>query len=167
MKQIGLIGIFDDFDSFIAALKDVRGMKPDGLSTFTPTPCHEVEEIFGGGPSPIRFFTLIGGLAGFAIGAALTVFCPLAYPLIVGGKPLISVPPSLIIAFELTILFSTILSTIGFFVLSPFRGPRLGKYYDPSFSKDRFGILVAVPETEALRYQEAMKKHDAVETRIR
>jgi hypothetical protein len=103
---------------------------------------------------------------GFVSGAALTVYCATSWPLIVGGKPIISVPPYLVIAFELTILFAAILSTFGYFILSPFPGPGLKGTYDQSFSEDRFGLFVESSDVEAARLQEVMKKHGATETRL-
>ncbi|MFQ5876443.1 MAG: DUF3341 domain-containing protein [Acidobacteriota bacterium] len=166
MRHAGVLGIFDDFDSFIRALKELKGMEPDRIVTYTPIPCHEVAEALDLRPSPMRYFTLAGGLLGFAAGAALTIYCPLAYPLVVGGKPLISVPPYLIIAFELTILFATIVSAIGFFVLSPFREPGAARAYDPGFSEDRFGVLVASRRLGASRLEDVLNRHGAVQTRI-
>ena len=56
--------------------------------------------------SPVRVFVLVGGLLGCLSGFALPIYTVLDWPLITGGMPLISIPPFVVIAFELTILFA-------------------------------------------------------------
>ncbi|MGZ8432659.1 MAG: quinol:electron acceptor oxidoreductase subunit ActD, partial [Candidatus Deferrimicrobiaceae bacterium] len=46
------------------------------------------------------------------------ILTTLSWPLIVGGKPIVSVPPFLIIAFALTILFGALSTFAGFLLLS-------------------------------------------------
>ena len=166
MKKETILGIYDDFDAFLRTLKSLQEMGAERIFTYTPAAYHEVDEILEEKDSPIRFFTLAGGILGFATGAALTIFCSEVYSLIVGGKPIISIPPYLIIAFELTILFSTILTAIGYFLISPIIRPNVERSYDPSFSVDRFGILVEgeKPGPEGLR--QVMEENGAVEIRI-
>jgi len=166
MEQDKVLGIFDDFESFIQALKELKEMGIDNISTFTPVPYHEVDEVLGEKQSPIRFLTLAGGLIGFAAGAWLTVYCTQAYPLIVGGKPLISVPPYLIIAFELTILLSTLLTAIGYFLISPISRSKLSASYDPSFSEDKFGISIDSTETGSEQLKKVLETNGAAEIRI-
>jgi hypothetical protein len=166
MEQNNILGIFDDYESFIQALKDLKEMGIDNISTFTPVPFHEVDKVLGEKQSPIRFLTLTGGLIGFAVGAWLTVYCTQAYPLIVGGKPLISVPPYLIIAFELTILLSTMLTAIGYFLISPISRSKLGTSYDPSFSEDKFGISIDTTGTGSKPLKEVLEANGATEIRI-
>src|SRR3954467_11741467 len=67
--------------------------------------------------SPVAIVALIGGLAGVLAGALLTVGTVREWPgLIVGGKPLIAVPPFLVITFELTILLASIAGVCSFLV---------------------------------------------------
>src|SRR5256884_1129676 len=54
---------------------------------------------------------IFGGIAGCAIGAWLTLWMSADWPIVVGGKPVGSIPPYVVIMFEMTILFGA-LSTI-------------------------------------------------------
>ena len=68
-----------------------------------------------------------------------------------GGKPAVSIPPYVVIAFELTILFGGIATLIGMVVLG--RLPRFtpSPTYDPRFTNDRFGVAVhCAPERGAI-----------------
>jgi len=67
------------------------------------------------------YFTLVGALTGFTAGYALTIYTHLSWkspPLIVGGKPLVSVIPFFVIAYELTILLGGYLPRITVISLS-------------------------------------------------
>ena len=61
--------------------------------------------------SPVRLFTLIGGLTGCTAGFAMTIWMSYDWPVLVGGKAIASIPPYVVIAFELTILLGA-LSTV-------------------------------------------------------
>jgi hypothetical protein len=87
-------------------------------------------------------FTLIGGLTGAATGFAFTIFSVQDWPLITGGKPLLSIPAFVVIAFELTILFGVLATVIGVFLNMRIPDIRSKVVYDPEFSSGRFGVYV-------------------------
>ena len=74
--------------------------------------------------SPVRWCTLTGALIGCAAGIALPVYTMQAWPLVVGGKPLVSIPPVVIIAFELSMLGAALGGLIGFLALGGLARPR-------------------------------------------
>jgi molybdopterin-containing oxidoreductase family membrane subunit len=65
----------------------------------------------------------------------------LDWPIITGGKAIVSLPPFVVIAFELTILFAALMTVAGFLLSSGLPRLRSGPY-DPRFSQDRWGVLV-------------------------
>jgi Protein of unknown function (DUF3341) len=77
-----------------------------------------VEAILAQKPSRLRFFALFGGLSGFCGGLALTIGTVLSWPIMTGGKPIISLPPFLIIAYLLTILLGSLGAFAGFLLLA-------------------------------------------------
>src|SRR5437773_1658150 len=88
-------------------------------------------------------FTLIGGAAGCAIGAWLTLYMSYDWPLVLGGKPIGSAPPYVVIMFEMTILFGALSTILGILFNALFAARRLGTVaYDPRFTNDKFGIFV-------------------------
>ena len=90
--------------------------------------------------SPLRFFTLAGALTGLSAGFALTIFTVLDWPLITGGKPLISLPPFVIIAFALTILLGSLASFAGFMILG--KMPSISEIQNPIEHDNKFIILL-------------------------
>lgn len=142
-----LLGVFAHVDT---ALKAIEGLKAKGLSditVYTPVPVDEIQDAMERDKpvSRVRLFTLIGGLTGTITGFALTIWTALKWNLVTGGKPIVSIPPFVIIAFELTILLGGLSTLLGLLVLGKL--PRLSPSvaYDPRFSVDRFGVAVRCP----------------------
>lgn len=138
----GVVGSFRYLDGLLAAIEQLREAGYRELQALSPVPHHAIEESLDESPSPVRCFTLAGCLLGAATGLTLTIGTSLYYPLITGGKPIVSIPPFLVIVFELTILFGGLL-TLGGMLLNA-RLPRVSVVpaYDPRFSEDQFGLWV-------------------------
>ncbi len=108
--------VFNEKREFLDKLREVvdSGVAKRRITVLSPFPVHEVDELLPSPPSAVRFFALIGAVLGLLSGFAFTIYTVKAWPLISGGKPHVSIPAFLIIAFELTILFGAILSFVGF-----------------------------------------------------
>jgi hypothetical protein len=135
------------------------------MTVFSPVPSHELEHALHAGESPVRMFTLVGGLTGAAAGFAFPTWTSMDWPLVTGGKPIISTPAWVIIAFELTILFGALSTVAGLFINARLPQRRLLQVYDPSFSSDRFGVLVAPPAGKEATVREIMSENGAAEIR--
>ncbi len=130
---------FDQIENWETAASALQKAGWKRMELFSPAPCSQLDRLLP--PSPVRFFTFAGALIGFIGGWALTLGTSLAWPLITGGKAIISVPPFLVIVFELTVLLASLANLLGLLLLGrlPFSGRR---GYQPAFSQDRFGIVV-------------------------
>jgi hypothetical protein len=133
---------FDDKEPFVGKLRELlkSGVKSDQVRIITPFHVHEAEHLLHEKPSPLKFFTLTGALLGGLTGFAFTIGTVLHWPLITSGKPLISIPPFIIIAFELTILFGALASFLGFLILGRF--PSLQNITTPEEFANQFVIIV-------------------------
>ena len=134
--------LFDDKDAFVAKLRELlaAGVPARRITIRTPIPVHEAMHLLKTPASPLRFFTFLGAFAGAATGFGLTIYTVKSWPLITGGKPLVSLPPFTIIAFELTILFGAIASLLGFLCLS--RLPSLKQTIAPEETGNQYAIYV-------------------------
>jgi molybdopterin-containing oxidoreductase family membrane subunit len=95
----------------------------------SPFPVHGMEGAMGLRRSKVPFFTLAGGLFGFAFAQSLQWYqSAVAYPLITGGKPLNSTEAFLPITFETTILYAAFGAVAGMLITNGL--PRL---YHPAF----------------------------------
>jgi len=136
------IGFYADVDSLVAAVKAVRARKLGEVHTISPVPLHGIDELLGAKPSPVRLFTLAGGLLGLIVGWALPIGFALHYPLIVGGKPLISLTPFGVIAYICTILFGALFTVLGMLINARLPRFQAGRGYDPRLTGNRFGLQV-------------------------
>ena len=152
---------FDRAEAWEAAVRALQHAGQHRIEFFSPAPCPQLDRLTS--PSPVRVWTLIGALVGLVGGLFMTIGTALAWPLITGGKAIVSIPPFLIIVFELTILCAALATLGGLFVLSglPFSGKR---GYHPAFSDDRFGIVIdAVPAGQAKALSAELRTRGAVE----
>lgn len=130
--------VFDEKGKFLERLRGLvqEGVPGERIRVITPFGVPEVEEILPGKRSKVRFFALVGAASGTVTGFVFTILTSLSWPLIVGGKPVVSLPPFLIIAFALTILFGALSTFAGFLLLSrlpSLRGIRSGEEYGNAF----------------------------------
>jgi hypothetical protein len=142
-REDGILGVFADIDGAVEAIENLKAAGLNRIVTFSPMPSHDLEHAMGPPQSPVRVFTLIGGLTGAATGFALPTLTSLDWPLVTGGKPIIAMPPMIIIAFELTILFAALSTIAGLFINARLPRARANVIYDPSFSAGHFGVFVA------------------------
>src|SRR5216683_6050748 len=162
----GVLGVFQYLDATLDAIKTLRAAGHTDFTVYSPIPRHEIEDALGQAVSPVRMFTLIGGIAGCAIGAWLTLWMSYDWPIVVGGKPVGSVPPYVVIMFEMTILFGALSTILGILFNSAFAARRLGTIaWDPRFTNDKFGIFVPCGPGAAAAVEQLLRASGAEEAR--
>lgn len=139
---------FDEKEPFLKKLQELvdEGISPEKIDYYTPYPTHEAEHILHLKPSPMRFFTLLGALAGLLFGLWFTSWTSLDWPLIRGGKPIVAIPAFIIVTFELTVLFGGVISFLGFLFLS--RLPSFKRIFKPEETGNQFVIQIQDGESE-------------------
>ncbi|MBI4762995.1 MAG: DUF3341 domain-containing protein [Deltaproteobacteria bacterium] len=142
MTRPALLGIFIYLDDLLAAIKALDGKGLD-LTIYSPSAQGEIKEALRQNPSPVRYYTLFGGLFGLISGFFLAYYTVLQWKFVVSGKPVIPWIPFVIVGFEFLILFGVFISFAGMLIHSRLPRRRLPVYYDPRFSDNRFGLLVA------------------------
>jgi len=145
VTQQGILASYDYLDAAVEAIEGLRGEGFEEITAFAPYPEHQLEHALGYGTSPVRLFTLVGGLTGAAAGFAFTIFTSMDWPLVTGGKPILSIPAYTVIAFEMTILFGVLATVIGVFWNMRVPDLKSDVVYDPEFSSGRYGVYVTAP----------------------
>ncbi|MEK7329548.1 MAG: DUF3341 domain-containing protein, partial [Candidatus Eisenbacteria bacterium] len=138
----------------------------EDLRVYSPVPYHDVERALGQGPSLVRWVTLGGAVCGLTGGFALCIYSVHAWPLVVGGKELVSLPPFVIIGFESMILLGALANLLGMLALSRLPELKASAPYDPRFTEDRIGIWVPCAGEAAVKVQELMRGHGAEEVML-
>lgn len=135
---------FDSKVEFMDKLRELfeSGIPRKKMKIVLPNPDHDVEHLIEeyAPPSKLKYFTLAGGIAGCLTGFGFTIFTVLDWPLVTGGKPIVSWPPFVVIAFELTILFGAVISFAGLHILA--RLPRFSRMLNPQEYGNQFVIII-------------------------
>ena len=163
VKHHGVMAVFYYVDDAANAVRTLRQQGHRKLSVFSPIPHHEIERALEQGPSLVRWVTFTGGLLGITGGFALCIYAALSYPLVVGGKELISIPPFVIIGYESMILLAGLSNLIGMLALG--RLPQITGQapYDARFSEDRIGVWVPGSGEEARQIAHLLRGQNAEE----
>jgi hypothetical protein len=121
-------------DDVVHAAEKVRDAGYQKWDVHTPYPLHGMDAAMGLGDSPLGWLVLVLALTGLASATGLMVWANgIEYPIIIGGKPPISIPSMVPICFELTILFSALGCFFGMLGLN-----QLPKHHHPLFESERF-----------------------------
>jgi molybdopterin-containing oxidoreductase family membrane subunit len=162
-----VLGVFAHVDTTLTAIRTLRARGFGELTVYTPVPVEEIEEeVERVRPlSRVRLFSLAGALAGFGTAVFLTIWSSLKWELVTGGKHPVSIPPFVVIMFELTILFTGLATLLAILVLGRLPRLRPSPTYDPRFSVDRFGVAVACPAAQAETVGALLREAGAEEVR--
>ncbi len=163
-RASGVVASFLHVDAAGDAIRALRAKGYRDLVVYTPAPNHEIEEALEHKVSPVRLLTLIGGLTGCTAGFAMTIWMSHDWPLVVGGKAIASIPPYVVIGFELTILMGALSTVAAVALFSVLMGKR-GTPYDPRFSDDTIGIFVPTASDQLGPIEQLLRSAGAVEVR--
>jgi hypothetical protein len=161
----GLVANFRELDRTVSAIKELQRKKLGNLTVYSPTIHHELEDAIEAPMSPVRRFTLIGGLCGVSFGYWVAIWTSDYWPLVVGGKAIASWIPYTIIGFEMMVMVGALSTVFGMFINS--RIPKLvvDVAYDPRYSNGDYGIFVDCPPDKEKEAEGLFKAHGATEVR--
>lgn len=160
----GVLAAFEHIDAACEAIQALRAQGRKKFTVYSAAPNHELEHALGITTSPVRLFTLIGGVTGVCAGVGMTFWMSLDWPLLVGGKPIATAPPYVVFMFELMVLLGALSTVAGIIILS-LRTPTTGMAYDPRFSDDRIGIFIPCASGEIPQLERMLRDAGSVEVR--
>jgi hypothetical protein len=161
MNGPALMGIFVDPQDLLKAVEALG--RREECTVFSPWALEPLNRALKKGASPVRYYTLIGGLLGLCSGLALAVYTVLQWRFVVSGKPIIPWIPFVIVGFEFLILFGVLSTFAGLLIHCRLPRRRLPAYYDLRFSEDRLGLLVPFGLTEKEKVTRLLKEAGAEE----
>ncbi len=138
---MAILGTFAFEEDFLDAAKKLTASGFDNISLLSPLPLEEAQEVLGLDKSPVRHFSLAGAIIGAIGGFAMAVGTSLVFILPTGGRAIITIPPFLIITYEMTILFGVLFTLLGFHFVSGLPAWR-DKPYLSSAGRDKFVVVV-------------------------
>ncbi|HUS08748.1 MAG TPA: DUF3341 domain-containing protein [Bryobacteraceae bacterium] len=128
------------------------------LDALSPFPIHGIDDAIGVPRSILGFIVAGVGFVGFISAIALIYYAGvMSYPLVIGGKPLFAIEPSIPIMFELTVLLGAFAAVFGMFGLN-----KLPQFYHPVFNYP--GFHGATDDKYLLVVEASDPKFDIVDT---
>ncbi len=161
-----LVGVFDLPDDTAMAIRKLRGRGFEQIESYSPAPFEQIDEAMDERPSKVRAFTLVGGLTGVVTGFLMQIWMSWEWPIKVAGKAYASIPPYVIIGFELTILFGGVLTLIGMLVVGRLYPRRLDAAYSARFSAEEFGVVVTVGDRDVGEVDSLLRSLSAKEVSL-
>ena len=133
----GLHGLMAEFagpEELVAAARRAYAAGYRRMDAYSPFPVEGLSDAIGFRRTWVPWLVLGGGLIGVTAGFALQYWTSVfAYPLNVGGRPLVSLPAYVPVMFELMILLAAFAAVGGMLALN-----RLPEPYHPVFNVSRF-----------------------------
>jgi len=161
-----LLAVFSDLDPAADAIEHLRslGVHDDCMNVISGIP---VTEAMLGRPSQwTNVPRLAGGGAavGFVVGIFLAFIAPDMYQIQVGVQAYVPGPPTVVVLFEMTMLFMLLSTFLGVFLDSYFPSYRPMKYVT-EVSDGKIAILIECPGVDEKIITDAMMKLGAESVR--
>jgi hypothetical protein len=124
-----VIGIFNDHDTLLHGAEEIRHQGVKIHEVFTPYPVHGLEDALGYKRSFMPKAAFMFGALGTTLAITMQVsMMGIDWPMIIGGKPFLSLPAFVPVTFECTVLLAAF-GMVGTFLvtrdLKPYKVPRI------------------------------------------
>jgi hypothetical protein len=162
MAKTGVLGLYSDANYAAEAGDSLQRMGIDDGDYDFLTGAPYPEGAFGEKESSHRLyvFPFVGALCGLTAGILLTSMTQMAYPLVTGGKPILSLPPMAIVTYEGTMLGAILFTVLGILFESRLPRPSLG-LYDDRITEGYIGVLVECEPEQVDRVEQVLTQAGA------
>ena len=140
-----LVGIFEDEDVLLNAVRSLRTKGVKIHEVYSPFPVHGLDEVLGYTRSRLPIAAFLFGITGTSL-ALLMQFWMLGYdwPMIIGGKPHASLPPFIPVTFEFTVLLSALGMVATFLIVSDMKPYRWPRQFDVRSTDDKHVMAIDI-----------------------
>ena len=165
-----LVGIFDDDDVVLSAVREVKNAGVRIHEVYSPFPIHGLDVALGHPRTRLGIAAFLFGLSGTLTALALTYYTEgFDWPMIVGGKdsysPIIYVP----IFFELTVLICA-LGMVATFLISNGMGPTVKPLmYDLRTTDNKFAMAIDLSKNKLVErdIEQILRRFGAAEVNVK
>ena len=145
--------LYDDDDTLLSAVKEVRAKKHHIEEIYTPFPVHGLDKAMGLEETRIAIMAFIYGCVGFSVAVAMINFIMIEdWPQNIGGKPSFSflenMPAFVPVMFEMTVFFAAHLMVITFYLRSRLWPFKEAENPNPLTTDDMFLMEVELKDNE-------------------
>ena len=112
-----VLGIYDDEDVLLSAISKVRESGVKIQEVYSPFPVHGIDDALGYKRTRLPIAAFLFGLLGTSLALTMQIWMlGFDWPMVIGGKDFVSIPPFVPVTFELTVLLSA-LGMVGTFMI--------------------------------------------------
>ncbi len=142
-KENFLVGIFDDEDVLIHAVENIREKGVKIKEVYSPFPVHGLDEALGYRRSRLPIASFMFGITGTSL-ALFTQIWMLGFdwPMIIGGKNHVSLPPFIPVTFEFTVLLAAFGMVGTFLIVSDMKPYKWPRQYDNRSTDDKHVMAI-------------------------
>jgi hypothetical protein len=124
-----VIGLYNDEDILLAAVKKVRQSGVKIEEVYSPFPVHGLDEVLGYKRTRLPIAAFLFGILGTILALTMQIYMlAIDWPMIIGGKDFLSLPSFIPVTFELTVLLAALGMVATFLLVSnlkPYGKPRI------------------------------------------
>lgn len=165
-----LVGIYDDDDVVLKAVRDVKEAGVRIHEVYTPFPIHGLDVALGHPRSRLGIAAFLFALSGTTTALLLTSYMEsFDWPMIVGGKDSFSIIVYVPVIFELTVLFCA-LGMVGTFIVSNGLGPTVKPLmYDLRTTDNKFAMAIDMSKNSLgeIDVERILKSSGAAEVNVK
>ncbi len=166
MAKQAILGLFQDADSAANAGDALKsaGIEDTEYDFLTDSPYPE--GAFGEREEKHRLYLypFVGALLGLTSGIMITAMTQVAFPLVTGGKPILSLPPMAIICYEGTMLGAILFTVIGIIFESRLPKFKMG-LYDNRITQGVIGLLVNAEQDRGPQVMQILNGAGAIDVK--
>lgn len=166
MARQSILGLYTDVSYAAEAGEALErtGLSRDEYDFLTDTPYPEGALGERHSSHRLYVFPFIGALLGLTTALLLTIGTQVSYPLVTGGKPILSIPPMAIISYEGTMLGAILFTIIGIIFESRLPRLRMG-IYDDRITEGYIGVVVDCEEDLVNTVEQILTQAGAVDVK--
>ena len=140
-----ILGVFNDEDTLLNAVKKVRGGGVKIHEVFSPFPVHGLDEALGYKRTRLPIAAFLFGLTGTTLALTMQIWMlGFDWPMDIGGKNYVSLPPFIPVTFELTVLLSALGMVATFMIVSDMKPYKWPRQFDVRSTDDKHVMAIDV-----------------------
>ncbi|BDD05093.1 DUF3341 domain-containing protein [Aureibacter tunicatorum] len=150
-----ILGIFNDEDVLLDAVKQVRKSGVKIHEVFSPFPVHGLEHALGYKKSFLPKAAFAFGLTGTTLALTMMFYMMVFdWPMIIGGKDFAAVPDFIPVTFELTVLLGAFGMVGTFFVSNDLKPYKKAQIFDVRQTDDMHVMAIELDKNSSKSYEE-------------
>jgi hypothetical protein len=138
-----VVGVFDDEDVLLHAVTGTREKGVKIHEVYSPFPVHGLDDALGYKRSRLPIAAFFFGLTGTSLALLMQIWMlGFDWPLIIGGKNHVSLPPFIPVTFELTVLLAAHGMVLTFLIVSNLKPYKWPRQFDLRSTDDKHVVAV-------------------------